>query len=63
MITLYGFDNVISKLEVCFAIQFITKWSSAKGSSPIPFKSYSNTSLVKWFVSINLALAYIIHSG
>jgi len=49
------FLNTKSYLVEALAWQLMIRWSTAKGSSPIPFRSYSKTSFVEGLVITNFA--------
>lgn len=50
-------------MVVSLALQFKTIWSSANGSSPIPFNSYSYSSLVDSFFRVRRPVVSQTHYG
>ena len=60
-ITRRDFNSDVCKADL--ALQLSTMWSSARGSSPTPFSSYSYSSLVDSFLSVNSPETEQTHYG
>jgi hypothetical protein len=59
----YGFLTIIYRLYLCLESHLISMWFSARGSSPMPLRSYSNWSIVVGLAMTSLASALLTHLG